>query len=103
MPQSPFEEHRLSPAAQNDLSDIWDYTAEMWSPDQVDAYLRGLGDTFGTLCSHPEIARERVEIDPPVRLHPYRSHLIIYRIEKDHLAIIRVVHSRQHWQTLQNE
>ncbi len=102
MPRSPIEDYRLSPAAQSDLSGIWDYTAEMWSPDQADAYLRGLGDKLDALCSHPEIARERTEIDPPVRLHPYRSHLIIYRIENDHLAIIRIVHSRQHWQALLN-
>jgi toxin ParE1/3/4 len=100
MPRSPIEDYRLSPAAQADLNGIWDYTAEMWSPDQADTYLRGLGDTFDALCGNPEIARERTEIDPPVRLHPYRSHLILYRIEQDHLAIIRVVHSRQHWQAI---
>ena len=103
MPRSPIEEYRLSPKLlYHDLSGIWDYTAEMWSPDHPDAYLR-LGDKLDVLCSHPEIARERTEIDPPVRLHPYRSHLIIYRIEGDHLVIIRVVHSRQHWQALLSE
>jgi toxin ParE1/3/4 len=98
-----LNEYRLSPAAQNDLSGIWDYTALMWSPDQADAYLRGLAEKLDVLCVHPEIARERREIDPPVRLHSYRSHLIIYRIEDDHLAIIRVVHRRQHWQALLDE
>lgn len=103
MPRRPIEDYRLSPAAQSDLSGIWGYTAEMWSPDQADTYLRGLGKKLEDLCSYPEIARERPEIDPPVRCHPYRSHLIIYRIEDDHLAIIRVVHSRQHWQALLND
>jgi len=97
------DEFRLSPASQNDLDKIWDYTAEMWSPDQADVYLRGLSDKLGDLCRHPEIARERIEINPPVRVHPYRSHLIIYRIEDDHLAIIRVVHGRQRWQALLSE
>lgn len=103
MPENPIKAYRLSPAAQADLNGIWDYTAEMWSSDQADSYLRGLGEKLAILCDHPEIARERTEIDPPVRLHPYRSHLIIYRIETDHLAIIRVVHTRQHWQGLLNE
>lgn len=103
MPQSRIDEYRLSPAARTDLSRIWDYTAEIWSSDQADTYLRGLGERLEALCSHPEIARERTEIDPPVRLLPYRAHLIIYRIEHDHLAIIRVVHGRQHWQALLSE
>ena len=103
MPRNSIEEYRLSPAARSDLSGIWDYTVEMWSPEQADTYLRGLGEKLAILCDHPEIARERTEIDPPVRLHPYRSHLIIYRIEADHLAIIRVVHNRQHWQALLSE
>lgn len=103
MPRRPIKGYRLSPAAQNDLNGIWDYTALMWSPDQADSYLRGLAQMLDVLCDHPEIARERTEIDPPVRLHHCRSHLIIYRIADDHLAILRVVHRHQHWQALLNE
>lgn len=103
MPRSPIEEYRLSPAAQDDLDEIWDYTAETWSPEQAESYLRGLGERLLALCDHPEMARERSEVDPPVRLHPYRSHLIIYRIEGDHLAIIRIVHNRQHCHALLSE
>ncbi|WP_372574974.1 type II toxin-antitoxin system RelE/ParE family toxin [Ruegeria jejuensis] len=103
MPRKPIDEYRFSPAAQTDLDKIWDYTAEIWSPEQAESYLRGLGEKLEVLCSYPEIARERLEIDPPVRLHPYRSHLIIYRIESTHLAIVRVVHNRQRWQALLSE
>lgn len=103
MPRRAIESYRLLPSAQSDLGSIWDYTAEMWSPEQADAYLHGLADTLDALCHHPEIARERNETDPPVRLHPNRAHLITYRIEDDHPAIIRVVHNRQHWRAVLNE
>lgn len=99
----PGSAYRLSPAAQSDLSDIWDYTAETWSVDQAEAYLRGLTETIELLCEHPEIARERNEFNPPVRLHSYRSHLIIYRIEEGRIVVVRVVHSRQHWKALLDE
>jgi toxin ParE1/3/4 len=100
MPPERVSEFRLSPAAQQDLDGIWDYTAATWSPDQADDYLRGLGDKLALLCENPLIARERSEIDPPVRLHPYRSHVIIFRVEADHLAVIRIAHMRQRWQSL---
>lgn len=103
MPQRTLSGYRLSPQARNDLGNIWSYTAQTWSADQADTYLRGLDQKLGDLCLNPESARERKEIDPPVRLHPYRSHLVIYRIEGDQLAVIRIVHYRQHWQLLLNE
>jgi len=103
MPRNPISEYRLSPAAQGDLNRIWDYTAATWSIAQAEAYVRGISETLAMLVRHPEMARERKEIDPPVRLHRYRSHLIVYRIGADHLAVIRIVHMRQHWQALFNE
>ena len=92
MAPNPINEYRLSPAAKSDLDGIWDYMAA--------TYVRGLGETLTMLVRHPEMARERKEIDPPVRLHPYRSHLIIYRVESEYLTVIRIVHARQHWQVL---
>lgn len=103
MARNPISEYRLSPAAQSDLDGIWDYTAATWSAAQAESYVRGIGETLAMLVQHPEMARERKEIDPPVRLHPYRSHLIVYRIEPDHLAVIHIVHVRQHWQALLDE
>jgi toxin ParE1/3/4 len=100
MPREPVSEYRLSPAARGDLEGIWEFSARTWSAGQAEEYLHGLGETLDILVAHPGIARERHEIVPPVRLHPYRSHLIVYRIEPDHLAVIRILHTRQHWQAL---
>ena len=35
------------------------------------------------------MARERLEIHPPVRVHPYKSHVVIYKIEGPDILIIR--------------
>ncbi len=96
-------EYRLSPAAQIDLDQIWDYTAEIWSVDQAETYLRGLHSKLSHLCEFPLSNRERVEIKPPVRISGYERHLIIYRAEGDHIAIIRVAHNRSRWQALLSE
>ncbi|MCB1469968.1 MAG: type II toxin-antitoxin system RelE/ParE family toxin [Rhizobiaceae bacterium] len=95
-----LEGYRLTPAAQTDLDDIWTYTVAQWSADQAESYLRGLAQTLDLLVGEPKLARERNEIAPPVRLHPYRSHSVIYRIEGRFIDVIRIVHSHQHWQDL---
>ncbi len=92
--------YRLTPAAHNDLEDIWHYTVQQWSIEQANLYIDLLEDTFQCLVSMPEIAHERTEFHPPVRIHPNSKHLIVYRIEADYLSILRVLGSRQDWQTI---
>ena len=97
---TPLATYRLRPAARRDLSDIWDYTASEWSVDRADRYVRGIVAFLDALLEQPRIARERTEITPPVRLQPYASHLIVYRIEEPELDVIRIVHARQDWLAL---
>lgn len=100
MPVSDLTGYRLTPAAQNDITDIWLYTAQKWSPQQADRYADILEDTFERLLFMPEMARERPEFDPPVRIHPSAEHLIIYRIERGYLAVLRVLGAGQDWQAI---
>ncbi|MFH6783095.1 MULTISPECIES: type II toxin-antitoxin system RelE/ParE family toxin [Methylobacterium] len=46
------------------------------------------------------MAGERRELRPPVRLHPYGAHLIVYAVERDDILIVRVLHGRQDWESL---
>mgnify|MGYP006275928791 FL=1 len=62
--------YRLTERAEDDVIDIYRYTAEHFGAAQADAYHRKLEATFALLGENPFIARERAEIDPPVRLHP---------------------------------
>jgi toxin ParE1/3/4 len=96
----PVSDYRLSPAARQDLDAIWDHSARVWSADQADRYIRALATDMALLAQHPRIARERTEIDPPVRLYQSGGHLIIYRITPDWLNVLRIVHHRQNWTTL---
>lgn len=46
------------------------------------------------------IARERDEIDPPVRIHPFKAHLVVCRIEDDEtIFVVRIRHAHEDWAT----
>lgn len=100
MAASSLTAYRLTPAARNDLQEIWLYTARTWSAAQADRYTDILEDTLERLLFMPEMARERSEFDPPVRIHPSAEHLIIYRIEGKHLLILRVLGASQDWHAI---
>lgn len=100
MPASSLTAYRLTPAAQNDLEKIWLYTARTWSAAQADRYTDILEDTLERLLFMPEMARERGDFDPPVRIHPSAEHLIIYRIKGNQLLILRVLGANQDWHAI---
>ncbi|KIC21941.1 MULTISPECIES: type II toxin-antitoxin system RelE/ParE family toxin [unclassified Leisingera] len=86
---------RIRPAARADLAAIWRYGLETWGETQADAYADSLFALFDLLADFPEMARERAEFTPPVRIHPTGAHLVIYRIEQNCPEIIRILHARQ--------
>ncbi len=93
---------RFRPKAIADLDDIWAYTTEHWSDLQAQRYLEGLDQTLTLLCSQPEIARQHT-FDPPVRIFPYQSHLVIFVTGEDRLEVIRILHMQANWQVLLTE
>lgn len=88
------------PKAEADLNAIWAYTVSEWSRDQAVAYLSGLDAALTLLCTFPEMARERSEFSPPVRLYPYRSHIVVYLATDTSLDVIRLLHGKSDWQSL---
>lgn len=94
---------QITPQTRQDLLDIWRYSADTWSPSRADRYIRDLDACFTVLSLHPQLASERVEFVPPVRLHRFGSHIIVYRTDGDTLSIVRVLHSRQNWAVILGE
>ncbi|MEC7763295.1 MAG: type II toxin-antitoxin system RelE/ParE family toxin [Pseudomonadota bacterium] len=93
-------ELRLTPRAEQDLEEIWDYTEAEWSEHQALRYLGTLETVMMRLCEEPLIARERGEVDPPVRLYTSGAHVVLYRADGRFLDVLRILGARQDWAAL---
>jgi len=85
----------VSRAARADIRNIARYTQETWGRDQRRRYLDGLNAKFSRLAAQPEMAAERRDFQPPVRIHSHERHLIIYVITTPGILIVRVLHQSQ--------
>lgn len=93
----------IRPAAEADLADIWIHGVANWGNDQAERYADSLFALFDLLAAYPEMAREREEFTPPVRIHPVGSHLVIYRSEGQGVEIIRILHAHQNLMAYLND
>lgn len=85
----------LSPAAQADLEQIWDYTHEQWGIDQADEYLRELQHAMARVAANPRIGRTCDEIRLGYRKLSAGSHTLFYRLTAENVVdVVRVLHRR---------
>lgn len=87
--------YRLTPAARQDLSEIWDYTAERWDESQAGRYLTELRAAAERIAEDPRRGRACDEVRPGYRRYAIGSHVLFYRERSDGQAgadIIRVLH-----------
>lgn len=91
--------YRLTRKAAEDITNIYLYGARHLGLNQADAYHALLERTLEFLAAHPQAARKRPELSPPVRIHPFQAHRVIYQIENDGgILIIRVRHAHEDWE-----
>lgn len=86
--------YRLQPEAEKDLESIWLYTAKEWGVKQAMSYIDGLEDAFQFVADNPNINRQRLEFMPPVRIHRFKKHLIVYLTDSTQLIVVRVLHTQ---------
>ncbi|WP_397416984.1 type II toxin-antitoxin system RelE/ParE family toxin [Phenylobacterium sp.] len=88
---------RLTAQADEDLDAVFLQGAERFGLAQADAYVEALLRTLDLIADFPRAASERQEFDPPVRIYPYRSHVIVFRIESEEVVVVRIRHGREDW------
>lgn len=84
----------LSPSAQADIEDIWDYSAARWGERQAETYVRAIHAAMAAACADPRLGRACDEIRRGYRRHLVGSHVIFYRQRTDHIEIVRILHQR---------
>jgi len=90
--------YRISEAADRDIEALYIEGALRFGLAQADRYHESLTRAFEAIAAFPELARERDELNPPVRTQPTGSHIVVYRILEDgDVLIIRVRHGREDW------
>ncbi len=88
--------YRLSRKAEADILDIYLTGAGAFGQDQAERYHAGLETAFAFLSESPRAAPERAELGGS-RVHPYKSHIIIYRLDGADIFVQRVRHGSEDW------
>ena len=86
--------YALSPAAQADLDEIWDYTVGRWGMAQAERYTRDIQATCEALGGSTLIGLSAEDIRAGYRKIGVGSHVMYYREREDTLEIVRILHRR---------
>jgi len=91
--------YELSPEADQDLEDIFDYTEREFGSNQAIDYLSGFDDLFAKLVNSPELGKEREEIREGLRSLLKEKHIVFYRILPNRIRIVRILHGSRDLRT----
>ncbi|MFN4011112.1 MAG: type II toxin-antitoxin system RelE/ParE family toxin [Pannonibacter sp.] len=90
--------YRLTRKAADDITGIYIEGVVRFGEAQAARCHGLLESVFELIAANPYLARERHEINPPVRVYPVQSHLVIYAVDdRSDVLIIRVRHGREDW------
>ena len=85
----------LRPAAQADLSAIWDYSAQRWGTTQADDYVRAIGRACQDLADGTRHRQIADDIREGYLKMLVGSHLLFFRVNEDgFIDVIRILHER---------
>jgi toxin ParE1/3/4 len=87
-------EFKLSKLALEDIEGIWYFTLEQWSKDQANEYYTLIIDEISKICINPKIGKSIKDIKPNHRIMKIKSHMIIYKIDRNCIYIDRILHER---------
>jgi len=88
----------LSVEAEEDIIAIAEQGVRIFRSTEARRYHDDVFAVLDLIATNPRMAREREEISPPVRIHPFKAHLVVYRIEENGaIFVIRIRHGHEDW------
>lgn len=91
--------YRFSRKADEDLENLYVFGVERFGVAQSERYYAGLIAALSFLSDHPLAAPTRPELGPGTRAHPYKSHIIFYRLDSQDIFVQRIRHGREDWKS----
>ncbi len=83
---------KYSSAARLDIIDIYRYGAAEFGESKALSYTSALHEVILLLEAQPKLAALRHEYQPPVRIHHWRQHYIVYHEVGPDLMILRILY-----------
>ena len=84
----------LTPKAQADIEEIWDYSAAHWGIEQAEDYVRLIRAAIETITLRPRKGRSCEAIRAGYWKYPAASHVIFYKSAEDGVEVVRILHKR---------
>lgn len=98
MTKNQIASYRFTKQAQKDIQRLIEQGREQFGIKQVISYFDELEKVFALLAENPNIARLRNELNPPVRVHPFKSLVIVFEeTGSAEILILTLRHARENW------
>ena len=87
----------ISARAQRDIDGIFVYGLETFGETQARLYSKELLDLLDLLLVTPKLGIQHKIFGRPLRTLLFHNHLIFYRLGREKVRVVRILHGRQNW------
>ncbi|NTF31444.1 type II toxin-antitoxin system RelE/ParE family toxin [Rhizobium skierniewicense] len=84
----------LTPKAQVDLEQIWDYTEQNWGVLQAEIYVQFIRRTIEGLTDGSIISKSATHVREDYRKTLAGSHVIFFKENSETISVVRILHQR---------
>ena len=83
---------KLTPRAQRDFDEIWDYSKSKWGARRALAYPRQISTAIAMVAAYPDLGPILEDLQNSYRKRAVGSHVIFYLPRGDRTEIVRILH-----------